>query len=221
VNAGGPSHIPRSTGQRSASEVCTGDGARLTPLREAQLIEAYKAGDADALAQLLEAYQRRIFGVCYRMLGNADEAADLTQDSIIRVIEGLETYERRSRLSTWVIRVTMNCCLTHLRKQRLRRHQSLDGPASGSEGARPAEPVATGELTAAARIEQSELQAVLLRALSRLEPDMRAVLVLRDLQELEYLQIGEVLGLPVGTVKSRLFRARMALRAIAVEEVGE
>ena len=183
--------------------------ALLTPLVELQLLEAHRGGDPDALGRLLSAYQHRIYAICCRMVRDQQDARELAQEAILKVLQGLETYDARSRLSTWMIRVTINCCLSHLRRQRLRRHASLDGP-------RPPEPVASGEPGPAARVQQGELRAALAAALHALDPDTRAVLVLRDLQELEYHRIAEVLEVPVGTVKSRLFRARLALRA-AVE----
>jgi RNA polymerase sigma-70 factor (ECF subfamily) len=194
---------------------------RLTPLRELQLIEAYQQGRPEAIEELLRAYQRRVYGVCYRMIRNAEEAADLTQDALVRIMEGLHSYDGRAALSTWIIRVTMNCCLSHLRKQKLRRHGSLDEPSGDAEEPWSARLPAEGELSAAGRVEQAEMRAVLLRALRELDPDMRAILVLRDLQDLDYQQIAEVLDIPIGTVKSRLFRARVALRAAARLELGE
>jgi RNA polymerase sigma-70 factor (ECF subfamily) len=194
------------------------DPGRLTALRELQLVEAWRKGDAAALGELLEAYQRRVYSVCYRMLRNVDEASDLTQDSLIKVMEGLDKYDGRARLSTWVIRVTMNCCLSHLRKQKLRRHASLDEPADEGRGRTGREFAATAELSRVRGVEQDEIHEILAEALGALEPAARAILVLRDLQDLDYVQISEVLDVPVGTVKSRLFRARTALRA-AVESL--
>ncbi len=198
----------------------SGDPPRLTPLQELQLVEAHRGGDPDAIGQLLESYQRRIYSICYRMVRDEHEARDLTQDAMLRVIQGLESYDGRSKLSTWVIRVTMNSCLSHLRKQKLRRHASLD---AGSENAPsgPVDPRTLGELSPPGRVELTEMKAVLGRALLCLDPDMRAVLVLRDMQELEYERIARALEVPVGTVKSRLFRARLALRAAVEVELGK
>lgn len=204
----------------------------LSPLRELQLVEAYKQGDPDAIGTLLRSYQRRIYAVCYRMLRNEDEARDLTQDAMIKVLEGLESFDARARLSTWVIRVTMNCCLSYLRKRKLRRHMSLDVSIADEEGAGAASGGATThrdqlpderELPAADRVEREERRSTLLRGLESLDPHMRAVLVLRDMQDLDYQQIAEVIDKPVGTVKSRLFRARAALREAieAMESPGE
>lgn len=194
----------------------TPDVSPLTPLGERQLVEAHRRGDPDAIGRLLRLYQRRIYSVCFRMLRDEHEARDLTQDALLKVLEGLDSYDGRSKLSTWVIRVTMNCCLSHLRKQKLRRHASLD--VAEEKGAIPP---AAAELSPGRHVEQAEMRGILLRAMGGIDPDMRAVLVLRDLQDLEYHRIADVLRIPVGTVKSRLFRARAALRTAAELELGQ
>ena len=193
---------------------------RMTPLRELQLVDHYRAGDPDALGELLSSYQRRVYAICFRMVGNADEAGDVTQDALLKVIEGLDSYDGRARLSTWIFRVTINCCLSHLRRQKIRRHGSLDDTLE--EGAAPLSgQIASGrELSGPEHVEQAEARTVLLRVLGELEPEMRGILVLRDMQDLDYQQIAEVLQVPVGTVKSRLFRARAALREAAEKLLG-
>lgn len=194
---------------------------RLTPLREMQLLEAHRAGDSAALAALLRGYQRRIYAVCRRMVRGREEAADLTQDSLIKVLEGLDSYDGRSALSTWIIRVTMNCCLSHLRKEKLRRHGSIDDPGrEDGGGPMAARIVDQGEPSVERGVERNELRSALLAALGDIDPVMRSVLVLRDLQDLEYQEIGIVLDVPVGTVKSRLFRARAALREAVERRTG-
>lgn len=215
---------------------------RLTPLRELQLLEKHRAGGngaQEALAELLTGYQRRIYSVCARMLRNREDAADLTHDVLIKVIEGLPSYNGQSKLSTWIIRVAMNCCLTHLRKQKLRAHERLDssgvhherGGTGGREmsgrgqahsdfsDAPPTGPDSIGsgisggrEPWPGQRIEQEQTRDLILKAMNDLDAEMRAILVLRDVQDLDYQQLAEVLDIPIGTVKSRLFRARAALR---------
>lgn len=196
----------------------------MTPLRELQLVERHRNGDPEAMAELLESYQRRVFSICYRMLGNSEDAADLTQDTLVKIIEALDTYNGKSKLSTWVIRIAMNCCLSHLRREKIRKHHPLEdlsrtGDASG-EPVKMGNMPSTGEPTALESIEQTELQARLLKSLNSLDPESRALLVLRDMNGLDYLQIGEVFNVPVGTVKSRLFRARGALRTALEIEMG-
>jgi len=193
----------------------------MTPLREIQLLEAHRKGDPDALGELLASYQKRIYSICYRMVTDAELAGDLTQDALIRTIEGLDSYDGRSKLSTWIIRVTMNCCLSYLRKQKIRRHQSLDQAVDREGlGSLLEKLEEQGEPAAAELVEQDELRRILLRALADLDPEARSILVLRDLQGLDYQQIAEVQAVPVGTVKSRLFRARASLRIEAQRQMG-
>lgn len=188
--------------------------------QELAWVRAIQAGDTTALKPLLTRYQDRLFGVCVRMVHDRELASDLAQDAMIKVIEGLDTYDGRARLSTWMIRVTMNVCLSRLRAEKIRRHVSLDasterGPIAsrleGRAGTLVGEP---GELPPGARVEQEEVRRRVSAALLRVTPEQRAILVLRDCRGLDYEQIAEVLSIPVGTVKSRLFRARGALRDV-------
>lgn len=182
-------------------------------------MEAIRRGERDAWTTLLTRYQDRLFGVCYRMVGDRELAADLTQDAMVKIIQGLETYDGRSRLSTWLIRVTMNVCLSRMRSERLRRHASLD---TGPEGADRAESrIGATEPRESWRIEHQEQKQRLAEALLHLNPDHRAILILRDIRGLDYEQIAEALGIAVGTVKSRLFRARLALRQILEREESQ
>lgn len=195
--------------------------------RDLALLRAHRAGDQTALSDLLGAYQDRLFGVCLRMLGDPEEARDMTQEAMVRIIQGLHQFHGHSKLSTWMIRVAMNVCLTGLRRKKLRRHVSLDSDDGSRRGARTSDNFGSGpvagaaglgsshpatELDPALSVEQAEERRTLYAALERLEPEQRAMLILRDMQGLDYRQIAEVLEVPEGTVKSRLFRARAALR---------
>lgn len=202
----------------------------LTPLRELELVDAFRKGDTEAVAILLRAYQRRMYGICYRMLRNEEDARDLTQDSMIRVMEGLTGFDSRAQLSTWIIRITINTCISHIRKRKLRTHASIDQPLEtdgSAESTSANQPhsgrsiLEGGEPDPAHRVEMEETRRVLLRSLDRLEPIMRAVIILRDMQGLDYQQIAEVVEVPVGTVKSRLFRARAALRDLIEAAEGD
>ncbi len=191
------------------------------PSTELDLLEAHRRGDPEAMGLLLRAFQKRIYAICYRMVRHEHDARDLTQDSMLKIMEGVDSYDGRAKLSTWVIRVTMNCCLSHLRKERLRRHAPIDGIDGPGRGSGPLHVPAVAELLPSRGVEQAEMRHVLRRAMGNLDPQMRAVLVLRDMQELEYQLISEVLGVPIGTVKSRLFRARLALRKEAESSLGD
>ncbi len=205
---------------------------------EIRLIEAVRAaqkGGAEAKAQaweaLLLAFQDRLFGVCFRMVRDPDRARDLTQDAMVKVIQGLDSYDGRARLSTWMIRVTMNVCLSHLRKEKLRRHASLDAsdgeggswgsamPGSSDGGGPGTGPRSGREPDMLGRVEMEEARRMVLLAMDKIDPEQRAILTLRDVQDMDYRDIAEALDIPLGTVKSRIFRAREALRS-AMEALG-
>jgi RNA polymerase sigma-70 factor (ECF subfamily) len=211
-----PIRPEQGTGQGETTDAA----GRLTPLRELQLVQAHRRGDAEAISELLRSYERRIYSVCYRMVRDEHDARDLAQDAMVKLLQGLDSYDGRAKLSTWVIRISLNCCLSHLRKQRLRRHGSIDRDWPQGAGGPALAAGPSGELSPAGGVERTEMHSILSRALGSLEPQMRAVLVLRDMQDLEYSQIAEVLDIPVGTVKSRLFRARQALRTAVETETA-
>lgn len=188
--------------------------------RDAALVQAAREGDRDALTTLLRTHESQLFAICMRMVGHRESARDLTQEAMIRIIEGLHTFDGRARFSTWMTRVTMNLCVSHLRKEKLRRHASLDGttgPRSGfgqGEESRSTwgQSLQSGEPSPDGCVERTETLALLDEALALLDPEQRSILILRDVQGLDYRQIADALDVVVGTVKSRLFRARAALR---------
>lgn len=214
----------------------------MTDPAEQALLARYQGGDQQALASLLQTYERRLYNVCLRMVSNRDDAAELTQDAMAKVVEHLHDYRGDAELSTWMIRIAMNQSISHLRKRRLRHTVSLDAPASGPSAGSPRRPRLAalpsngrfgraGQVTVLRRqlvdrrepgplerVQHREMVELLWAAIGRLEDEFRAVLVLRDIEELDYRQIADVLELKVGTVKSRLFRARLALRQQMVAE---
>lgn len=190
---------------------------RMTPADEQALIDKVLGGDRAALGDLLRSNERRLFNVCLRMVSNRDDAAELTQDAMVKIVQNLDSFRGDARLTTWMTRVAMNLCLSHLRKRKLRHTVSLssNGTTSADSDTMPRladriqDPTEPGPDS---RVQQREMLDRLQSAIDRLDDDQRAVLVLRDLEQLDYLQIAQNLELPVGTVKSRLFRARLALR---------
>jgi RNA polymerase sigma-70 factor (ECF subfamily) len=186
---------------------------------EQALVAAIKRGETDAWATLLTQYQDRLFGVCMRMVHDREMATDLTQDAMVKIIQGLASYDGRSKLSTWMIRVTMNVCLSKLRSEKHRRHASLDSMLSDEGSATwNATHAQRREPSAGSGVERDESRRMMIAALSRVSPEHRAILVLRDVQGLDYEQIAQALEVAVGTVKSRLFRARVALRKVLEEQ---
>ena len=192
---------------------------------DSALVAAARRGEAGAMDRLLRANQQRVYRVCLRMLGNPEDAADAAQDAMVKVVQSLDTFREEARFTTWLTRIAMNQALTSLRKRRVRDTVSLDGPPRGAASAGPDDQAAalrlhlaeTREPPPSQRVEQEDELRAVAEALTELDASFRAVLVLRDIEQMDYHGIGEALDLPVGTVKSRLFRARLALRQKLVD----
>ena len=190
-----------------------GDGApEGDAVDDLPLIEAARRGDRNAWAALYERHLPRIMGTCMQMTRDREMAADLAQDTFVKIIRGIDKFDGRARFTTWITTIAMNVCRSKFRSEKLRRHASLDAPARGRDAQAIPEPAQPRELGGGSRVEANEDRDRVLAALSRLDPDQRAVLILADSQGLSYEHIAGTLGVAVGTVKSRLFRARMALR---------
>lgn len=173
---------------------------------EPQLIERARSGDGAAAGEIVERYQRRIFTLCVRILGDTDAAEELTQETLVKALTGLERFDGRSKLGTWLHRIATNACYSRIRSDRVRSRGRVAWPETAEPQARPGVKRADEVLDAGQRRRLVSL------ALDQIQPEHRVVLVLRDVQGLEYEQVAEVLGVPIGTIKSRLFRARAALR---------
>lgn len=179
---------------------------------EDALLRAHREGDPHALEQLLLSVQPRLLALCFRMSRDPQQAHDLCQDALVKIIQGLPAFTGRSRLTTWMIRVTMNVCLTALRRSALRHTAALDAQPHDADSARTDHAPPTREPAPPERVERREDLTRLSRALALLDPDQRALLILRDAQGLDYAQIADITSAPIGTIKSRLYRARQALR---------
>jgi len=181
-----------------------------------ELVEKAKQGDQDAFERLVLDDQDRVYSLALRLVGDREEAADLAQEAFVRAWQGLPSFQGESSFSTWVYRLTTNVCIDHLRKKKRREAVepavSLDDPDSGW-----AEP-ANWELDPQRLLERSERGRALARGLEQLPDWQRRVLVLRELSGLSYQEIGQALDLDIGTVKSRISRARLSLRKILLED---
>lgn len=189
----------------------------MTPTAEQALLAKARRGDQRALGELLVAYQDRLYSVCLRMVSHPDDAAEVCQDVLLKVVQGIGKFRGESGLATWMTRIAMNQSISHLRKRRLRRTVSLDQASQTDRDDDQASALRhqladSSEPGPDQRVQDSEMLDRLQRAMANLDDDFRAVLVLRDIEQLDYAQISQTLDIPVGTVKSRLFRARLALR---------
>ena len=178
------------------------------------LIRRCVAGDAAAWEELVRAYNRRIFNICYRFTGSSEDAEDLTQEVFIRMYRTLASYEvSKGAFMTWVTTMTRNLLVDHFRKRKLERMtESLEAPAGASyEALALVEQLADAAPGPDARVASGERQRLVQEALGRLSPELRETVILRDLEDMDYKEIAQVLRVPEGTVKSRINRGRTEL----------
>lgn len=187
--------------------------ARPISLEDFELIEKVKSGQTEAFGDLVRKYQDRVFNVCWRICGNLEDARDLTQDSFLKVFERIGGFRGESAFYTWLYRIAVNLALTLRRKGAGRRMLSLDQPDSslGTQAERLMARTQEGQ-DVARNVAEADQQARLVRQLQAMDDEPRAVIVLRDIEGLNYEEIAAIMEVPVGTIKSRLFRARMTLR---------
>lgn len=177
-------------------------------LDERRLIRMAKAGDQQAFGTLLSSHEGRMYNIAYRMMGNSEDAMDMVQEAMIKVYRSLDRFEGNAQLGTWLYRVTTNTCLDELRRRKLRQTVSLDERAEQGAPA-PEDHVFQRPEEAA---EGAERRKVLKNAIKKLAPEHQAAIVLRDMQGMSYQDAAKVMDCPVGTMKSRVNRARAALR---------
>jgi len=180
------------------------------PERDDQLVRRYLAGDSAAFTVLVQRHEARIYGVCLRVLGDPDDAADAAQEAFISALRKLAQFRGDAAFTTWLHRIAVNACYDILRKQRRQPMLRLSGDDEGPHPEPgPPSPDHADEIVATADAAA---------ALAQVPEDFRVALVLADVQDLPYDQIAKVLDVPVGTVKSRVHRGRLALaRAMGID----
>ncbi|MGB9867640.1 MAG: RNA polymerase sigma factor [Bacillota bacterium] len=188
---------------------------------EAKLVELAKRGHVPAFEQLVKTCEGKVYSIAYRMLGNTEDAKEAAQEAFLRAYVSLKGFEGECSFSTWVCRIVTNLCIDELRRRRRQAPvaDSLDAPIQTDDEALPRQVVDRSpgpqEL-----VEQSEIREALQQALLTLSPEHRAVIVLRDVNGMSYEEIAQALELNLGTVKSRLARARQELsRKLAQSEL--
>lgn len=185
-------------------------------MTDRELVARAGAGDQEAFEQLVRDNQNRVYSLAVRLVGDREEAADLAQEAFLRAWQGLAAFQGESSFATWIYRLTTNVCIDYLRRKKRRQEVepavSLDDEDSGW-----AEPADAGQ-DPQRKLEEAERSRALARGLERLPEHQRQVLVMRELSGLSYQEIGAATGLDLGTVKSRIARARLALRKILLED---
>jgi RNA polymerase sigma-70 factor (ECF subfamily) len=175
---------------------------------EEDLIARAASGDGAAFSDLMAMHESRMFALALRMCANREDAQDCLQNAMIRIYRSIGGFKAQSSFSTWVYRITMNTCLDELRRRKVRGAASLDGLLES--GWSPSDEDDVPERHAIA----SEQRRTLERAIAQLPEDMRAAVVLRDVQGFSYDEIADTLSANIGTVKSRISRGRERLRQI-------
>ncbi len=184
---------------------------------EQQLLERSKAGDVAAFEELIEAYQKKIFNLAFRIVQNYDDAADLAQEALIRIFRSIANFREQSSFSTWIYRITTNVCLDEIRKKKNARVLSLDEEIHMEDGEMKRQ-IMSDDPQPDEVAEREELRRLIDDAIKSLPEDQRLVLTLRDIQGLSYEEISKILDCPGGTVKSRINRARQALKNVLYDK---
>lgn len=167
-------------------------------------------GDQRAFAEIVDMYQDKLYHMAYRMLFNRQEAEDVVQESFLRVYKNLDRYDDEMKFSTWIYRIATNLCIDQLRKRK--PVYSLDAESSEHEGLDGYAMVPSDDRTPESELVLSDTQRIIRQAIETLPPKYKTVMVLRYLQEMSLQEIGEVLDMPVTTVKTRVHRGREFLR---------
>jgi len=182
-------------------------------LADYELVQTAVAGREASFEELVRRYQRPIAAYVYRMVGDYDSALDLTQEVFIKVYNSLNRYRSEFKFSTWIYKIAHNAAIDHLRRHAV-REQTLSGSVDGE---RREVTIESKRLTPEQESERKERRMEIESVVQLLQPAYRELIVLRHSHDLSYDEIAEVTGLPLGTVKNRLFRAREAMRDLLVQ----
>lgn len=187
-----------------------------SPKIQKEIIEGCKAGDERAFTEIVLHRQKRVYNIAYRMLGNSEEAKDLAQEVFLSVFGSIKDLKEEIKFDAWLTQITLNHCRNrwkYLKRRQYFNSDSLDDPIETEEGSMERaiyDPADNPET----HLEKKMIQQWIQRGLLELREDQRELLVLRDLQGFSYEEMGETLGLPEGTIKSKLHRARMDLKDV-------
>ncbi|MCL2740628.1 MAG: sigma-70 family RNA polymerase sigma factor [Oscillospiraceae bacterium] len=185
---------------------------------DGRLVARAVGGDADAFGELVAMHQTRVYNIAYRLVGDCDDARDMAQEAFVKAYSSIGGFRMDSVFSTWLYRITVNVCYDHLRKAKGKVAVSIDegfGDDGGEPAARQIEDAEPGpEMAYLRKEERRAVQA----CIAKLGTKYKAAIVLRDIEDLPYEEIGRMLSLPVGTVKSRINRARAELGKIIIRD---
>ena len=191
---------------------------------EAQFIARLVARDERAFNELVASYERRVFVLVFRMIGRREEAEDLAQEVFVQVFKAIDQFRGDSKLSTWIYRIAVNLCKNRSKYLSRRHANSTDdvddladrSSLAGAKGVSVGDVARPDEL-----VEGMQMETIVKRAIGEVDVEFREALILRDVEDLAYEEIAAVIGVPEGTVKSRIHRGRAQLRALVEKAMGE
>ena len=179
------------------------------------LIQKAQKGDTNAFGTLVASYEKFIFNVACKMFSNSEDASDSAQEALIKAYKNIDKFDFNSSFSTWLYRITVNACIDEMRRRKGRESISIDAEDEESGLAVQIEDTSLG---AEERVIQNETVSEVRAAIDKLSEEHKTVIILRDLQDMTYEQVAQTLDLSIGTVKSRLARARKSLKDIILKD---
>ena len=188
----------------------------MTREQEAAIVRKVLDGDANAFETLVLEYEKNVYNIALRMTGNSEDAADMTQEAFIKAYNSLQSFRGDSKFSVWLYRIVSNVCLDFLRSKNRRPTVSLS--VEDDDGEDTQLDVADDSQSPELLLDRKLTRESVRRGLDSLPPDYRQILLLREIQGLSYDEISQALGLEVGTVKSRIFRARKRLCTFLIDD---
>lgn len=192
-----------------------------SPKIQKEVIEGCKAGDEKAFSEIVLTYQKKVFNIAFRMLGNREEAKELSQEVFLTVLESIKDLKEAIKFESWLTQITLNHCRNrwkYLKRRQYFKTDSLDDPIETEDGEMERQVFDPSD-NPETSLEKKMIRQFVQSGLMKLKEDQREMIVLRDLQGYSYEELGELFSLPEGTIKSRLHRARMDLKEILGKSV--
>lgn len=196
-------------------------GAAPEDIGDGEVVARVRGGDIESFSILVRRYQKRMLNVAYRMCGDYEDSCDIVQDSFISAFKALKGFRGEAGFPTWLTGIVMNNARNRLKQRKGVQSRTVSLDAAGGQGQDNAPgDIPSSERSPFEQLGNKEIQAAVQACIGTVEPEFREVMVLRDIQQHSYSEIGEILGLAEGTVKSRLFRARECMKECLKKKLG-
>lgn len=188
-------------------------------MTDEELVNRHINGDAFAFEEIVSKYEKLVYSICYRMFNNSEDAKDVSQEVFLKIYKNMEKAIGKGSFKAWICRIANNACIDELRKRKNKKTLSLDAPVNDDEKLRR-EVVDTAPLPEEELVNK-EKEKLIKNCIDELPPDYKSIIVLRDINNLSYDEISEILNINIGTVKSRISRSRKKLKEIYLKEMEQ